>query len=182
MIKQDRSLQILEDYSNVYDLRYMSLRYFNAAGADPDGETGEDHTPETHLIPLILDVSRGRRDELQVFGNDYDTDDGTCVRDYIHVTDLVDAHVLALEKLLDGSPSDAVNLGTGEGYSVLQVIEKAAAITAKKIPFSIVGRRPGDPAVLVASNTKADKTLGWKPRHSDLQTIIETAWNWHRQL
>lgn len=174
--------QILGDYSQVYDLRFMSLRYFNAAGADPQGEIGENHTPETHLIPLILDVAKGRREELEVFGNDYDTTDGSCVRDYIHVTDLADAHVTALEKLLDGAPSDYINLGTGVGYSVLQVIEQSAAITGQKIPFRIVDRRPGDPAVLIASNTKARSTLGWEPTHSDLATIVQTAWNWHRRI
>lgn len=174
--------QILSDYSKAYDLRFTCLRYFNAAGADPDGEIGEDHTPETHLIPLILDVARGRRKKLEVFGSDYDTDDGSCVRDYIHVTDLAAAHVIALEKLLQGAPSDVINLGTGDGYSVLQVIEQAAAITGSPVPFKIVERRPGDPAVLIASNTKARKQLGWKPEHSDLKTIIQTAWNWHRRI
>ena len=174
--------QILTDYSKAYDLRFTSLRYFNAAGADPDGEIGEDHTPETHLIPLILDVAKGRRDNLKVFGNDYDTDDGSCVRDYVHVTDLADAHVSALEKLLGGAPSDFVNLGTGRGFSVLQVIEQAAAVTGKKIAYEIVGRRPGDPAVLIASNSKARTALGWKPIRSDLKTIVQTAWNWHRRI
>ena len=174
--------QILFDYSQAHDLRFMSLRYFNAAGADPDGEIGESHTPETHLIPLILDVAAGRRSKLQVYGEDYETEDGSCVRDYIHVTDLAAAHVGALEKLIGGAPSDCVNLGTGDGYSVLQVIEKAAAVTGKKIPYEITARRPGDPAVLIASNAKAQKVLGWKPSHSDLKTILQTAWNWHRRL
>ncbi len=174
--------QILVDYSKAYDLRFTSLRYFNAAGADPEGEIGEDHTPETHLIPLVLDVAKGRREKLDVFGNDYDTEDGSCVRDYIHVTDLADAHVKALEKLLAGAASDFINLGTGDGYSVLQVIERAAAITGSKIPFRIVGRRPGDPAVLIASNTKASAALGWEPTRSALTTVIQTAWSWHRRL
>lgn len=174
--------RILTDYGKAYDLRFTSLRYFNAAGADPDGEIGEDHTPETHLIPLILDVAKGRRENLKVFGNDYDTDDGSCVRDYVHVTDLADAHVSALEKLLGGAPSDFVNLGTGRGFSVLQVIEQAAAVTGKKISYEIVGRRPGDPAVLIASNAKARTALGWKPNLSDLKTIVQTAWNWHRRI
>jgi UDP-glucose-4-epimerase GalE len=174
--------QILADYSNAYDLRFISLRYFNAAGADPDGEIGEDHTPETHLIPLILDVAKGRRENLEVYGNDYETADGSCVRDYIHVADLAAAHVSALEKLLSGASSDCLNLGTGEGFSVLQVIEQAAAITGQKILYRIVGRRPGDPAVLIASNSRAAAVLNWKPVLSDLPTIIQTAWNWHRKI
>jgi UDP-glucose-4-epimerase GalE len=174
--------QILADYSTSYDLRFMSLRYFNAAGADPDGEIGEDHTPETHLIPLILDVAKGRRENLEVYGNDYDTADGSCVRDFIHVTDLADAHVSALEKLLSGAPSECLNLGTGDGFSVLRVIEQAEAITGKKIPYRFAGRRPGDPAVLIASNRKAATVLKWKPAFSDLPTIIQTAWNWHRRI
>ena len=174
--------QILSDYGKTYDFRFMSLRYFNAAGADLEGEIGENHTPETHLIPLILDVAKGRREHLDVYGNDYDTEDGSCVRDYIHVTDLADAHVHALEKLLGGASSEFVNLGTGDGYSVLQVIEQAAAITGQKIPFRIADRRPGDPAVLIASNKKARAVLGWKPKHSNLKTIIHTAWNWHQGI
>ena len=172
---------ILCDYSRAYDLRFTSLRYFNAAGADPDGEIGECHDPETHLIPLIMDVAKGRSNDLKVFGNDYDTEDGSCVRDYIHVTDLADAHVLALERLMGGSPSDCVNLGTGCGYSVLQVIEKVAAVTGRNIPYDVIDRRPGDPAVLIASNQKAAAVLGWKPGLSELETIVETAWNWHRK-
>ena len=174
--------QILVDYSWAYDLRFLSLRYFNAAGADPQGEIGEDHKPETHLIPLILDVAKGKREILEVFGNDYDTADGTCVRDYIHVTDLAEAHVKGLEKLLGGAPGGFVNLGAGDGYTVLEVIERAVAITGREIPYKIVARRPGDPAVLIASNAKAKKALGWGQGYSDLQTIIETAWNWHRHL
>ena len=174
--------QILVDYSRAYDLRFLSLRYFNAAGADPQGELGEDHTPETHLIPLILDVAKGKREKLEVFGNDYDTADGSCIRDYIHVTDLADAHVKGLEKLLAGAPGGFVNLGAGDGYSVLQVIERTVAITGRQIPYTIAGRRPGDPAVLIASNAKAGKTLDWEPVNSNLSEIIQTAWDWHRRM
>ena len=147
----------------------MSLRYFNAAGADPEGETGENHDPETHLIPLVLDVAKGRSKSIKVFGTDYDTDDGSCIRDYIHVTDLADAHVLALEKLLAGHKSDFINLGTGQGYSVLQVIDTASRITECEIPFEAIERRPGDPAVLIASNEKARQVLGWQPRYPELE-------------
>jgi UDP-glucose-4-epimerase GalE len=174
--------EILKDYSAAYDLKYMSLRYFNAAGADPDGETGENHDPETHLIPLILDVAAGRSGAINVFGNDYDTEDGSCIRDYIHVTDLARAHILALERLLNGSGSDIINLGTGRGCSVLQTIEIARAVTGRPVPVNITARRPGDPPVLVAANGKADRRLGWKPAYTDLKDIIQTAWNWHRKL
>ena len=174
--------QVLFDYSTAYDFRFMSLRYFNAAGADPQGQIGEDHTPETHLIPLILEVAKGRRKDLEVYGTDYDTADGSCVRDYIHVSDLATAHVSALDKLLGGAPSECINLGTGNGYSVLQVIEQASAITGEKIPYRAVGRRPGDPAVLVASNARAQTVLGWDPGLSDLKTILQTAWSWHRKM
>jgi UDP-glucose-4-epimerase GalE len=174
--------EILKDYSAAYPFDFMSLRYFNAAGADPEGETGENHDPETHLIPLVLDVAKGRSKSIKVFGTDYDTDDGSCIRDYIHVTDLADAHVLALEKLLSGHKSDFINLGTGQGYSVLQVIDTASRITECEIPYKAIERRPGDPAVLIASNEKARQVLGWQPRHPELETIISSAWNWHRKL
>lgn len=182
--------QILRDYSTAYHLHYVSLRYFNAAGADPDGEIGEDHDPETHLIPLILraaaEASGIKKTEsggpfvLKVFGNDYQTGDGTCVRDYIHVVDLASAHILALERIMDGGKSYVFNLGNGEGYSVKEVLDTAIEVTAIDIPFEYVDRRPGDPAVLVGSNAKARDELGWKPRYAKLSRIVETAWNWHK--
>jgi len=174
--------EILSDYSAAYDLKFMCLRYFNAAGADPEGEIGEEHDPETHLIPLILDAAVDRSKAVQVFGNDYDTVDGTCVRDFIHVSDLADAHVLALEQLLKGHTSDFINLGTGSGFSVLQTIDEASKVTGKKIPYTITERRPGDPAILIASNQKARKVLGWNPKYTNLGDIIQTAWNWHQKI
>jgi UDP-glucose 4-epimerase len=174
--------EILEDYAAAYDLKYTSLRYFNAAGADPDGEIGEDHDPETHLIPLVLDVAAARRPSIKIFGTDYQTPDGTCVRDYIHVTDLAEAHILALQRLMDGAESSCYNLGTGSGFSVLEVIERARQITGQTIRAENTGRRPGDPPVLIASNEKAVSELGWNPVHADLDDIIRTAWRWHRKL
>ena len=173
--------EILKDYSAAYPFNFISLRYFNAAGADPEGETGEKHDPETHLIPLVLDAAAGRSKSIKVFGTDYDTEDGSCVRDYIHVTDLAAAHVLALEKLLAGHKSDFINLGTGQGYSVRQVIDTASRITGREIPYEATARRPGDPAVLIASNEKAAKVLGWQPRYPELDDIISSAWSWHRK-
>jgi UDP-glucose 4-epimerase len=174
--------EILEDYAAAYDLKYTSLRYFNAAGADPDGEIGEDHDPETHLIPLVLDVAAARRPSIKIFGTDYQTPDGTCIRDYIHVTDLAEAHILALQRLMDGAESSCYNLGTGSGFSVLEVIERARQITGQTIRAENTGRRPGDPPVLIASNEKAVSELGWNPVHADLDDIIRTAWRWHRKL
>jgi UDP-glucose 4-epimerase len=174
--------EILADYHTAYDFEFISLRYFNAAGADPESEIGEKHDPETHLIPLILDVAKGRSEAIRVFGTDYETADGSCIRDYIHVSDLADAHILALEKLMDGSSSDFINLGTGSGFSVLQSIETASRVTGKNIPHIAADRRPGDPAVLTASNEKARRILGWKPRYTQLDEIIQTAWNWHKKL
>lgn len=174
--------QVLKDYSNAYGFKYASLRYFNAAGADPDGEVGELHDPETHLIPLILDVATGKRDDIKIFGTDYDTPDGTCIRDYIHVTDLADAHILALKYLQDGGESDVFNLGNGNGFSVKEVIETARKITGKNIRAVEDERRPGDPPILVGSSDKAKKVLKWKPKYDDLYKIIETAWNWHKKL
>ena len=174
--------EILKDYSHAYPFSYMSLRYFNAAGADMDSEIGENHDPETHLIPLVLDVAKGRSSKVNVFGTDYDTQDGSCIRDYIHVTDLADAHVLALERLLEGHQSEFINLGTGEGYSVLQVIETASKVTGIDISYAVTDRRQGDPAVLIASNTKALDVLGWSPRYPGLETIISSAWKWHRRI
>ena len=174
--------EILEDYQAAYGLNYISLRYFNAAGADPDAEVGEDHDPETHLIPLVLDVAAGKRKTIKVFGTDYATPDGTCIRDYIHVTDLAQAHILALQHLMDGADSNAYNLGNGQGFSVLEVIEHARKITAKDIAVENSDRRPGDPPVLIASNEKAVKELGWKPEYADLDDIIGTAWRWHKKI
>jgi UDP-glucose 4-epimerase len=161
-------------------LNSISLRYFNAAGADPDGEIGEDHDPETHLIPLILQTALGKRDEITVFGDDYSTEDGTCIRDYIHVTDLSQAHLLALEKLMNDYPGGKYNLGNGDGHSVRQVIDAAQEVTGSKIPSKVIERRPGDPAILIGSSEKAVQELGWKPRFADLKSILGTAWHWHK--
>jgi UDP-glucose 4-epimerase len=174
--------EILEDYGAAYGLKYTSLRYFNAAGADPEGEIGEDHDPETHLIPLVLDVAAARRTSIKVFGSDYGTPDGTCIRDYIHVTDLADAHILALQRLMDGAQSSYYNLGTGRGFSVLEVIERARQITGKNIVAENADRRPGDPPVLIASNEKAVAELGWNPVYVELEDIIGSAWRWHKNL
>jgi UDP-glucose 4-epimerase len=174
--------EVLQDYAGAYDLKYTSLRYFNAAGADPGGEIGEDHDPETHLIPLVLDVAAAKRASIKVFGTDYETPDGTCIRDYIHVTDLAEAHILALQRLMDGADSSYYNLGTGQGFSVLDVIERAQHITGKNIRAENGDRRPGDPPVLVASNEKAIAELGWNPIYADLDDIIGTAWRWHKNL
>ena len=174
--------EIMQDYQNAYGLKYISLRYFNAAGADPDAEVGEDHDPETHLIPLVLDAAIGKRKDIKVFGTDYETPDGTCIRDYIHVTDLAQAHILALQQLMDGADSNAYNLGNGQGFSVLEIIERARKITGKNITVENSDRRPGDPPVLIASNEKAVKELGWKPQYADIDDIIGTAWKWHQKL
>ena len=172
--------EVLADYHSAYGLNFTSLRYFNAAGADPDGEIGEDRDPETHLIPLVLDVAAGKRPSIKVFGTDYATPDGTCIRDYIHVTDLADAHILALKRLMNGGGSGVFNLGTGQGFSVLEIIEHARKITARDITVENTDRRPGDPPVLIASNEKAVAELGWKPRYADIDDIISTAWNWQQ--
>jgi UDP-glucose-4-epimerase len=173
---------VLKDYSDAYGLKYASLRYFNAAGADPDSEVGELHGPETHLIPLILDVAAGRREDIKIFGTDYDTPDGTCIRDYIHVTDLAEAHILALEYLQNGGESDFFNLGNGNGFSVKEVIETAVKVTGKDIKAVEADRRPGDPPILVGSSDKAKRTLKWEPKYDELSKIIETAWDWHRKI
>ena len=172
--------RILGWYDKAYGLRSTFLRYFNAAGADASGEIGEVHEPETHLIPLVLDAAAGRRKEITVFGRDYPTPDGTCVRDYIHVTDLAQAHYLALKRMMEKDKSDFFNLGTGKGYSVKEVIDKAGEVTGLKIPVSYGPRRAGDPPELVASSQKAMEVLQWKPRHSSLENILKTAWAWHR--
>ncbi|MBN1254719.1 MAG: UDP-glucose 4-epimerase GalE [Deltaproteobacteria bacterium] len=165
-------------YEEAHDLRHISLRYFNAAGADPEGELGEDHNPETHLIPRVLEVAAMKRPLIEIYGTDYDTPDGTCIRDYIHVTDLVQAHILAMEALLNGHPSRVYNLGNQRGFSVREVIEVARGVTGHPIPTKESPRRPGDPPVLIASSERIKKELGWKPHHDDLRTIIEKAWRW----
>ena len=162
-----------------HGLRFVSLRYFNACGAHKSGEIGEAHNPETHLIPLILQVPNGKREAIRIFGTDYLTKDGTCVRDYIHVTDLAQAHILAVKYLMEGNESDIFNLGNGIGFTVKEVIETAKEVTQKPIKAVEEGRRAGDPAVLIASSEKAKKVLGWKPEHADLHEIIESAWKWH---
>jgi UDP-arabinose 4-epimerase len=171
--------QILRDFESAHGLRSVALRYFNAAGADPDGETGEAHEPETHLIPLVLDAAAGKRPSITLFGNDYDTPDGTCIRDYIHVTDLARAHVLALNLLATGSPGTAYNLGNGNGFSVRQVIDKAKLVTGKNIREQMGARREGDPPALIGDSTKAINELGWKPQFASLEEIIESAWRFH---
>lgn len=173
---------VLKDYNDAYGLKYVSLRYFNAAGADVDSEIGELHDPETHLIPLILDAAAGKREDIKIFGTDYDTPDGTCIRDYIHVTDLADAHILALEHLQNGGKSDFFNLGNGNGFSVKEVIDEARKITGEKIKATEAPRRPGDPPILIGSSKKAMEILKWEPKYYDLSKIIETAWNWHQNI
>jgi UDP-glucose-4-epimerase GalE len=169
----------LADYAAAYGLGYAALRYFNAAGASADGRIGEDHEPETHLIPLVLQAVLGRRPHVQIFGTDYPTPDGTCIRDYIHVEDLAEAHLLALERLQPGQGL-RYNVGTGRGYSVREVIRTAEEVTGKPVPVKEGPRRPGDPPELVAAAEKIRRDLGWRPRYTELRPIIETAWNWHR--
>jgi len=168
--------QAMADYSQAYGLRYVALRYFNAAGCDPDRQLGENHDPEEHLIPIVLDVALGRRNEITIFGTDYDTPDGTCVRDYVHVSDLATAHLLALDALEAGAESTAYNLGIGAGYSVREVIESCRRVTGVTIPAVEGPRRPGDPAVLVADPVRAMRELRWHPRFTDLDEIVDTAW------
>lgn len=165
--------------SVAHNLRFVSLRYFNACGAHESGNIGEAHQPETHLIPLILQVPNGKRDAIMIYGNDYDTKDGTCVRDYIHVTDLASAHILAVEYLRKGNESNIFNLGNGVGFTVNEVIECARKVTGHEIPAILSDRRAGDPATLIASSEKAKEVLGWKPAHADLEEIIASAWKWH---
>lgn len=170
--------RILHWYSGAYDLRYVALRYFNASGADPEGEIGEVHDPETHLIPLILQAILGKRPHIGVFGTDYDTPDGTAIRDYVHVKDLASGHVKALQYLIGGGESTKINLGSGKGYSVKEVIDMAAKVTGREVPVEYQDRRPGDPPALYANPDRAQALLGWTPDHSDLETILRTAWNW----
>ncbi|ERJ13098.1 UDP-glucose 4-epimerase GalE [Haloplasma contractile] len=164
-----------------HNIKYISLRYFNVAGAHKSSRIGEDHSPETHLIPLVLQVPLGKREHIGIFGDDYDTADGTCIRDYIHVTDLANAHILAVESLLKGSNSNIFNLGNGEGFSVKQIIEAARVVTGHPIPAKVTPRRAGDPAKLIASNKKAKEILGWDPKYTDVKDVIKSAWDWHER-
>ncbi|MBD2776988.1 UDP-glucose 4-epimerase GalE [Iningainema tapete] len=173
--------RILSDFDIGYDFKSVSFRYFNAAGCDPEGKLGEDHNPETHLIPLTLFTALGKRESISVFGTDYPTPDGTCIRDYIHVNDLAQAHVLGLEYLLKDGDSNVFNLGNGNGFSVKEVIETAKLVTGKEIAVKIGDRRAGDPPVLIGSSDKARKILGWNPQYSSLEEIITHAWQWHQK-
>ncbi|AAK79397.1 UDP-glucose 4-epimerase [Clostridium acetobutylicum] len=172
--------KILKWCDNAYGIKYTALRYFNACGAHISGNIGEDHNPETHLIPLILQVALGKRDKIMIYGDDYDTEDGTCVRDYVHVSDLASAHLLALERLKNGGKSAIYNLGNGKGFSVKQVVEATRKVTGINIKAEIGERRAGDPGTLIASSDRAILELGWKPKFNSLETIIETAWKWHK--
>ena len=173
--------RIFKDYQKAYGLQFVVLRYFNAAGADPEGEIGESHNPETHIIPLVLDAASGKRTDIKVFGTDYDTADGSCIRDYIHVTDLASAHLLALHYLENGGESDFFNLGNALGTSVLEVVDSVRRITGKKFKVTFADRRPGDPATLVGSSEKAQRVLGWKPVYGEIDTIVTHAWNWYQK-
>ena len=174
--------RILKDYDAAYGLKSVILRYFNASGADESGEIGEAHNPESHLIPLILDAAIQKRDNIKIFGTDYDTPDGTCIRDYIHVTDLADAHLLALKYLEKENTSNEFNLGNGRGFSVREVIESVKKVTGRTFNVVETQRREGDPAILIGSSQKAKKLLGWNPQYIDIDKIVETAWNWHKKL
>jgi UDP-arabinose 4-epimerase len=169
----------LQWYGNAYGLRWVALRYFNAAGADPEGELGEEHSPETHLIPLVVQAALGRRPCVEIYGTDYPTPDATAIRDYIHITDLAEAHLLALDHLARGGQSQALNLGTGQGHSVREVINAVGRISPRPVPVREGPRRAGDPPILVADASHAEKLLGWKPRQSGLEAIVQSAWNWH---
>ncbi|MGC9002633.1 MAG: UDP-glucose 4-epimerase GalE [Dictyoglomus sp.] len=173
--------EILSWYDEIYKLRYVSLRYFNAAGADLEGELGEDHRPETHLIPIVLKTALGQREYIEIYGTDYPTLDGTCIRDYIHVVDLAEAHILALEALFDGMRSEVFNLGNERGYSVREVINIAEKVVGQKIPIKEGQRRLGDPAILIASSNKIKKVLKWQPKFNDLEIMISSAWNWMKK-
>ena len=171
--------KIMRWADKAYGIKFVPLRYFNVAGAKPDGSIGEDHMPETHLLPIVLQVAMGKRDKLQIFGDDYNTPDGTNIRDYVHPLDLADAHILAVDYLKAGNQSTAFNLGSSTGFSNREILEAARKVTNKEIPAEIAPRRGGDPDVLVASSTKAREVLGWKPQFDDISKIIETAWKWH---
>jgi UDP-glucose-4-epimerase GalE len=173
--------KMLRWYGEIHGLRWMALRYFNAAGADPDGEIGEDHDPESHLIPLVIGAAQGTRPPVKVFGTDYPTPDGTAVRDYIHVMDLADAHLRALDALGRGTPSQALNLGTGRGHSVKEVIDTVARVSGKNVPFVNAPRRAGDPPELVAAPARAGEVLGWTCQYADIETIVRHAWAWHEK-
>ncbi len=173
--------RVLSDFDKAYDFKSVCFRYFNAAGADPDGRLGEDHSPETHLIPLVLQTALGVRDSIAIFGTDYPTPDGTCIRDYIHVTDLAQAHVLGLSYLLNDGNSTIFNLGNGNGFSVREVIETARQVTGREITVVEHDRRPGDPPALVGSGDRARDVLGWNPQYADLHAIISHAWSWHQK-
>lgn len=173
--------RIFKDYGRAYGLKYVALRYFNAAGADPEGEIGENHNPETHIIPLVLDAASGKRPDIKVFGTDYPTPDGSCVRDYIHVTDLAQAHLRALQYLENGGKSDFFNLGNEKGTSVLEIIDAVKRVTGKEFTVVSAPRREGDPPVLVGSSEKAKRVLGWEPQYADIDIIVEHAWKWHEK-
>ena len=173
--------KMLMDFDHAHGIRSISLRYFNAAGADVDTQIGEDHDPETHLIPLVLDAAAGLRECITMHGNDYATPDGSCIRDYVHVSDLADAHVLALQALLNGSRTHAYNLGNGHGYSVHEVISAAREVTGKNIAVAIGPRRAGDPPRLVGDASLIKQALGWSPKYSDIGDIIDSAWRWHQR-
>jgi UDP-glucose 4-epimerase len=172
---------ILDDFDRAYGLRSVRFRYFNAAGADPQGRLGEDHTPETHILPLVLLTAMGKRESISIYGTDYDTPDGTCLRDYIHVTDLAQAHILGLEYLLKGGSTEVFNLGNGQGFSIREVIEAARVVTGRPIAVTLADRRPGDPPILVGSGEKAKQVLGWNPQYAELETILKHAWQWHQK-
>jgi UDP-glucose 4-epimerase len=174
--------RILKDFDTAHGIKHASLRYFNAAGADPDSETGEAHEPESHLIPLVIKAAQGLRPDVKIFGTDYPTPDKTAVRDYIHVTDLAEAHVKALDILIGGSGSFSLNMGTGRGHSVREVIRAVEDVSGKKVPYEETCRRPGDPPVLVADGTLAYSLLGWRPEYTDLYRLVETAWRWHEKM
>ena len=171
--------RLMADFDRAYGMKYVALRYFNAAGAHADGDIGEDHNPESHLIPIIMQVLNGKREKLGIFGDDYPTFDGTCIRDYIHISDLADAHIKALESLRAGANSNFYNLGNGNGFSVKQVIETVAKVTGRNVNYEVVPRREGDPAILVASSDKIRRELGWKPQFDSLEKIVASAWKWH---
>ena len=171
--------KIMRWADEAYGIKFVALRYFNVAGAKPDGSIGEDHHPETHLLPIVLQVAMGKRDKLQIFGDDYNTPDGTNIRDYVHPLDLADAHILAVDYLRNGNESSAFNLGSSTGFSNLEIVKAAREVTGKEIPAEIAARRGGDPDTLIAASEKARKVLGWKPEFDDIHKIIETAWKWH---